>query len=418
MPKDAVAPAEPTQAEPSADPVFDDMVGGLDKGKPAKPAEPTPAEPTPAEPAPAPAEPTPAEPAPAEPAPAPASDSLFDKDFNGNDPEPAPAQPEPPAQKSVNDMTDAELEAHAQADESVGVDLGKIDDGPKKSIKDLVKQRDGARELSKTLEDQNSELKKQLESRPTSDRITELEEQNAQLKNSLGVHEVTSTQKWKDEVGSPKSETMSVINELATSYGIDQAEIGGIMNQKGKSRMDALKTNYPDFLEHIRPHLVTLDRIDIRDASIRKDHPKVLEEARTLQQEQARRVEVNKQELLKESVQTAISEATQRIPYFNPVDGDEHHNSRVENTMKLAKKIPEMNMQQILRLAVIGSSAQSYHEFSRETLSKNKELQTELDSLKGLTPGAEGSPIGNDVKKEKQVSEMSLDEYMDSALPE
>ena len=115
----------------------------------------------------------------------------------------------------------------------------------------------------------------------------------------------------------------------------------------------------------------------------------------------------------------AVADGAINFDYYRrltEIAEDEEHNSEVKKTTDMARQIPQMDMHKILRLAVMGSAAASYHQFSKKMVDENNELTAELNRMKGVEPVNEGNPPADKSNKGKEYKEKDMGSYMDDLI--
>lgn len=353
----------------------------------------------------------------------PDADSLAKIDFSTIDESLAGTKSEETPEIEETDVTkmdEDQAAKYVEADEAVSVDVKDLKEGPKKSIYKLISQRDEQRSKNKELKAQVKELNTALSSRPTQEKITELEQQSEELKKRLGFHEVSETPEFKSRISDPRDEIMEIIKDVGRQYVIPPEDVSLAVSMTIKNRTEFLKEKYPDYASAIAPSLLVLDRLTVAEKGLREKHPEVLSQYKvTQEQERIRQIDdskKNQQANLNNMLDQSIRSAQQaRIPYFVK-NGDESHDGIVDGVLSKSKEVLLGNdPQAILGYAVIGASVPAYHEGLTKANARVAELEAKLAKMQQSAPGVKGK-AASPTKSDKDQGRLTAQEFVNNML--
>lgn len=308
-----------------------------------------------------------------------------------------------------SEMDEEKKQEYAQNDPDVTVDLSQLKESNKKSIYDLIAQRDGARTHSKSLEKQISVLEKSLESRPTETKMEEYKGQVNELTNRLGYYEVSETPEFMNKVQVPREEIKQTLYDIAQQYGIEKSEIERSIGMPIKQRMEFLRDSYPDYLSAAGHHLSVLDRLSVVEKRLREDHPKIMDEHnRTVEMQRAKATAQGKkhqQDKLSYLLDLSIKSAQDnQVPFFIK-KGEENHDVVVDGVFDRSKEVIMSNdPNEILGFAVLGASVPAYHKELYKALSRVKELEGKVSKMTKASPGSTGKATSQETTTAKKSS--------------
>ncbi len=326
--------------------------------------------------------------------------------------------PHPWGQRSAPlEMSDEDLAKNLELDGSEGVDVSAFKDGPKKSILNLVSQRNDERAKNKALQSSIDELKKEGES--SGGKYTELETVVSELKQRLGFHEVSETNEYKERISVPRDEVTRTLSDIAIQYGIDPAEVTRAIAMPIKQRIEFFKEKYPDYLSATGYHFSVLDRLSVVEKDLREKHPQILSDHRaSMEKQQIAQASQQAQDqtdrltyMLDQSVKGA---QRSNIPFFVK-NGEADHDKVVDGVLKKSKEVLMGNdPNAIMGYAVIGASIPAYHESLSKANARVAELESKLSGLQKATPGSKGEAASPG--KPKVGKNMSTHEWVESLL--
>lgn len=305
-----------------------------------------------------------------------------------------------PTDQSTQDKGDDDgdvddLEAFKNDPDVEGVDIDKAPENYRDNLVKLRKLKDKTYKEKLELEKQLEQLQSQIASRPAQEEYEKAQAELKAARDRLGLLDVESTDEWRTQVSDPLTTTLSILKDQAAAYGVTPEQVEHLVAMEPKQQIEWIKDNAEDFSATFMVHKATIDRVKYNAKTLREKHPEVLAAHNQRIKQQAEQQKASVKERQVAAVNTAITAAQEMgIAYLKPVEGDDAHNAMVKSTMDIAKSIPDMPPEKVLRLAVMGAAAPSYHKMTMDLLEKNVQLNAKLDKIAGAAPRDKGVPSG------------------------
>lgn len=214
--------------------------------------------------------------------PAPALEPHFDSDPN------FPIVPEPKKEepKPQPDPTDSSLEVKKDNEVPLELEEPEVEEGPKKSIKDLRKLANETSRQLQTAQEELQQTKSELERYRTGEAIPEKvkqhEERIAELEHYEQLHAFKSSKAYRKKFTEPLSSLTEQARKVAADYGVDPQVLDQALNIDNKKDQNAF----------LRKHFDDVGTLEARDVLVKiRDLAAEMDEAEANSKESLVKVE-------------------------------------------------------------------------------------------------------------------------------